>query len=60
MAKEVGSISYRTGNDILEQCFQTGFQELYHRNVFMLKSPMLNLNKFVFLTMTGPFRTFNI
>lgn len=52
--KKACSIISRPGDDILDQCLQTGFQELYCRNVFTLKGHMLNLNKLVFLKIIGP------
>lgn len=59
--KKVCSIIYRAGDDILDQCFPTGFQKLYcTAEMFMLKSRRLNLNKLVFLKILGPLRVFNI
>lgn len=52
--KKVCSVIYRPGDGNLDQRFQIGFQELYCRNVFMLKSHRLNLNKLVFLKLQDP------
>lgn len=43
---------------VLDEWFQTGFQKLNCRNVFILQSLMLKLNKFVFLKITGLLRAF--